>query len=101
MPSSIFRAPAQMQIDYFRQQTGVSSTSSLNEMIVQRFVTLLGVSTVGNKTLSDLVNLRLNNLGYSGPLGDKLNDFFRVKSGTTDRVRAEQIFFSNVANNFT
>jgi hypothetical protein len=51
-------------------------------------------------TASDLVNLRLSNLGYTGPLGDKLNDFFRVKSGTTDRIRAEQIFFSSAANNF-
>ncbi len=52
-------------------------------------------------TASDLVNLRLNNLGYSGPLGDKLNEFFRRKSGTTDRERAEQIFFLNAASDFT
>jgi hypothetical protein len=52
-------------------------------------------------TASDLVELRLKNLGYSGPLADMLNDFFRVKSGTTDRMRAEQIFFSNTGNNFT
>ncbi len=52
-------------------------------------------------TASDLIRVRLNNLGYTGPLGDMLNDFFRIKSGTTDRVRAENIFFSNVSNNFT
>ncbi len=52
-------------------------------------------------TASDLVRIRLNNLGYTGPLGDMLNEFFRRKSGTTDRIQAEEIFFLSAANNFT
>lgn len=100
MPSSIFKAPAQIQINYFKTQTGVSSTSSLNEMVKQRFVTLLGIAP-GTRTTSDLVWLRLNNLGYRGCLSEMLTNFFNVKVGNTDRVRQEIIFFSNPLNNFT
>lgn len=100
MSSSIFKCDAQTQINYFKAQTGVRSTASLNEMIVQRFQTLLGVSVVGNRTIADLVWLRLNNLGYRGCLSEQLTNFFNVKSGNTDRIRQEIIFFSNVANNF-
>lgn len=100
MSAAIFKCDAQTQINYFKVQTGVKSTASLNEMIVQRFQTLLGTSVVGNRTVADLVWLRLNNLGYRGCLSEQLNNFFAVKSGVTDRVRAEQIFFSNTGNNF-
>ena len=101
MSASIFKCDAQTQINYFKVQTGVRSTASLNEMIVQRFQTLLGTSVVGNHTISDLVWRRLNNLGYRGSVGEQLNNFFAVKSGRTDRVRAEQICFLNTSSDFT
>lgn len=101
MSAAIFKCDTQTQINFFKQQTGVRSTAGLNEMIVQRFQTILGTSVVGNRTISDLVWLRLMNLGYRGSVGDMLNEFFRRKSGTMDRVRAEQIFFLNAANDFT
>lgn len=82
-------------IDEVRIQKSISVTSNFTT----RTTAYPWTDTIP-ASASDLVRIRLNNLGYTGPLGDMLNDFFRVKSGSTDRVLAETIFFSNVANNF-
>lgn len=75
---------------------------NLTEMTNAYFASLDGGGGVG-KSSTDAVLKRLHKLGFQnkGGLHDCLNEFFKQKTGISDRVQAQAKFFSNPANDFS
>lgn len=63
----------------------------------------LKIKTGGNPTGSpaDLLHLRLGQLGFTGGLQDRLNTFFKQKTGAVNPAEAERLFFQNNSADFT
>lgn len=95
--ASIFRTNADNVNTWFRiKGAGVGGQ---HEVLRRYMVTKLGADPGGSPT--DLLNLRLGNLGYTGPLQERLNKFFQVKTSAINSNDAERLFFLNTGLDFT
>ncbi len=95
--SKIFRTNADNINTWFRIKG--AGVGCIDESLRRYMVSKLGTDPGG--TPSDLLNLRLNTLGYRGSLQEKLNKFYQVKTGAINTNDAERLFFLNTALDFT